>query len=504
MKLARKPNEGQFPRAAVKAIGAGIQLVRRQTPTACLVLLLAMAWAFGGATRSNTEWMAILELVSLACVALIFLTRKSIEVPGRARWPALLFSGFIVVALLQLVPLPWEMWTALPGRETIASGLERLELDGGFRPLSLSPESTISSLLKLIPPLTVFWIALQLPWRTLMTTLVWTVVVIAMFSTLWAIGQVMGAAPHLYAWTPAHLAPGPFANPNHQGTLLLMCLPLIAVLAGQARQNAGIGAGSEQALPWVSVGVFVFIGVIVAGSLFGYLMSPFVIAACGLVGAGNFRSGKRQALGVGLALSVLALVLVVWNSGLDSLGGMDSTQSPQSRSAISADTLDGIAMFAPLGAGLGTFEKAYPLFEDTSAIPRTYVNHAHNEYLQIALEFGAPGVLLMAAFLVWFMASLGATWFTRQEFGSLLRIKMGASVALCVPLLHSILDYPMRAPAVACLAAACMAVLVARREVPRGETERVEVMAAADGEGASASDGVDQSGDGDGSTRVSG
>ena len=275
------------------------------------------------------------------------------------------------------------------------------------------------------------------------------------------------------------------------------------MLAGQARQNADMGAGGEQALLWVSAAVFAFIGVVTAGSLFGYLMSPFVIAACGLVGAGRFRPGNRGGLAAGMALSVLALGLVVWNSGLDQLGDAGDAESPRSRSAIAAGTLDGVIAFAPVGTGLGTFEKVYPLFEGDDEVPGTYVNHAHNEYLQIALEFGAPGVLLIAAFLVWFVTSLRSIWFTRQEFGSLLRIKMGASVVLCVPLLHSILDYPMRAPAVACLAAACIAVLVSRREVSRDQIEGVEVMTAANG-GASAPGGVSQSGGEDETTRVSG
>jgi hypothetical protein len=256
-----------------------------------------------------------------------------------------------------------------------------------------------------------------------------------------------------------------------------------------------MGAGGELALLWVSAGLFAFIGVLAAGSLFGYLMSPFVIAASGLVGAGRFRSGNRRGFAAGLGLSVLALGLVVWNSGIDQLGDAGDAESPRSRSAIATGTLDGAIAFAPVGSGLGTFEKVYPLLEGEGEVPGTYVNHAHNEYLQITLEFGAPGVLLMAAFLVWFVASLRVTWFTRQEFGSLLRIKMGASVALCVPLVHSILDYPMRTPTVACLAAACIAVLVARREVSGGETERVEVMAAADGEGASASGSVNEGGE---------
>jgi hypothetical protein len=495
---SRRSKPGDYLRLAAEMVGNVAAFVREMIPAASLIFLLVLAWALGGATRSNAGQFAVLEIVSLACVALILLTQPSTRLPAQARWPGLVLLGLPALALLQLVPLPWGIWAALPGRETIATGLERLGLDGGFRPLSLSPESSISGILKFMPPLAVFWIALQLPWRRLMTTLLWVAVVIALLSTLWGIAQVFGIAPNLYPWTYPGFATGPFANPNHQASFVLMCLPLIAVLVGQARQNADMGAGGERALLWVSAAVFAFLGVLAAGSLFGYLMAPFVIAVCGLVGAGRFRRGKWGGLAIGMALSVLALGLVVWNSGLDQLGDAGDAESPRSRSAIAAGTLDGALAFAPVGTGLGTFEKVYPLFERDGEVPGTYVNHAHNEYLQIALEFGAPGVLLMAVFLVWFMTRLRVIWLTRQDFGSLLRIKMGASVALCVPLLHSILDYPMRTPAVACLAAACLAVLLSRRE-----TQGAQEMPATEGAGASGTGRVNQSTDQDETARAS-
>ncbi len=58
--------------------------------------------------------------------------------------------------------------------------------------------------------------------------------------------------------------------------------------------------------------------------------------------------------------------------------------SNMERVAIWADTVRGITFF---GHGLGSFTWQWPYFE-----------HAHNDFLQMAYELGAPGVLLLGSF----------------------------------------------------------------------------------------------------------
>ena len=48
-----------------------------------------------------------------------------------------------------------------------------------------------------------------------------------------------------------------------------------------------------------------------------------------------------------------------------------------------------------VGAGPGTSTT------DPATIERTYVNHAHNDYLELALEGGIPAIVLMLLFLAW-------------------------------------------------------------------------------------------------------
>lgn len=61
--------------------------------------------------------------------------------------------------------------------------------------------------------------------------------------------------------------------------------------------------------------------------------------------------------------------------------------------------------FDPAGSGLGSYREVYRLFESPSEVNSTFVNHAHNDYLELAVELGLPGVLLMILFLAWWGAT---------------------------------------------------------------------------------------------------
>jgi O-antigen ligase len=79
--------------------------------------------------------------------------------------------------------------------------------------------------------------------------------------------------------------------------------------------------------------------------------------------------------------------------------------------------------------------------ESLSVVEDTYVNHAHNEYLELAIEGGLPAILLLLIFIGAFAAKLwsiagrasGGPWLQRL-----------AALAVAVMLLHSLIDYPMR------------------------------------------------------------
>ena len=80
------------------------------------------------------------------------------------------------------------------------------------------------------------------------------------------------------------------------------------------------------------------------------------------------------------------------------------------------------------------------------------MNHAHNDYLELALETGLPGILLLIAFLAWWCWQAAAVW--RSPSSN--HLAKAATIASAAIMAHSIVDYPLRTSAIAALFATCL------------------------------------------------
>jgi O-antigen ligase len=119
----------------------------------------------------------------------------------------------------------------------------------------------------------------------------------------------------------------------------------------------------------------------------------------------------------------------------------------------------------PLGSGLGSFVRVYRLYESPDAVTNKYVIHAHNDYVEIALELGLAGVFLLLLFLEWWISQSIAVW-RRGEDGPWAR---AASIASGTVLVHSLVDFPLRSAAIAACFAMCLALLAERQTLGRQE-----------------------------------
>jgi O-antigen ligase len=119
------------------------------------------------------------------------------------------------------------------------------------------------------------------------------------------------------------------------------------------------------------------------------------------------------------------------------------------------NTAKAIPGFMPLGSGAGSFETLYPRYEDPGTITPTYTSHAHNDYLEIALEFGAPGVLLLIAFLVWWVGRIRSIWASPAADP----YAQAATIVTAALLLHSIVEYPLRTAGISAVMAAFLAIM---------------------------------------------
>lgn len=434
--------------------------VRRMSGAIMLSLLLVACVGLGGASRNNQALWVALEFLALATLAAVLLLQRPLVLPRPGVIPLILVAAFIAVPVLQLVPLPWGVWSSLPGHGLAADGLRLLGLAETSHPLSLSPDRTVSALLKCLPPLGVFVLALLVPRRSLLGLVSWGLPVLGLAATGLGLAQLLLGSRlnlHLYDWTNVTLASGPFANVNHQATFLLMCMPFAAILATSSRWERNAGGFETFVVRVVPVAILT-LGVIMTFSGAGLLMTPMVLIGCLMMA--RRRPGRLEHLVPGGALlaTLAAMMIALLGSTLQEAADYGSAE--RSRMAIYSHTADAIGDFLPLGSGLGTFDQVYPTYEDPAAIEPTYVNHAHNEYLEIILELGAPGFVILILFVVWWIRTSHEIWLSSSADRGLGRAAKAASVALAAVLIHALLDYPLRTPALASLAALCAAVMI--------------------------------------------
>ena len=121
------------------------------------------------------------------------------------------------------------------------------------------------------------------------------------------------------------------------------------------------------------------------------------------------------------------------------------------RPEIWRDTIYAIGQYWPWGRGIGTFVPVFLAAERLEAVDWSHPNRAHNEVLELALEAGLPGLVLLAVLLgllAWRWAVRVCATAAPQE-----RAELGFAVATLVTLgAHSIVDYPLRSMALAALA----------------------------------------------------
>lgn len=371
--------------------------------------------------------------------------------------------GLLALLAFQFLPLPPFIWRHLPGRESIASGFELAGMALPWLSVSLDPWGTLQSLLWWIPALAMF-VVFRSQGATLSRSAVSLIAVVAYGSVILALAQYLGGSGYLYAITNRGNGVGLFANSNHFGSFMLIAVALVAgrwihdrpaILRIRPRLASGYFLAA-----WLAPLV---LGVFLSNSLACAILVLPVLAGVWLLYRPQTRiSWPLVALGV-----PVFGVAMVWllSSGLVSNDLMaKSGTAGISRGEFLTNGLAMAKSFAPLGSGLGTFREVYPWFEDLAVVGTTFVNHAHNDLLELVIETGLPGLAVLGLFLRWFATRLKDLWVSDGERNA---IASAAAIAIGAVLIHSLADYPLRTAAISGLFGLC-AVLMCRPPESRG------------------------------------
>jgi O-antigen ligase/tetratricopeptide (TPR) repeat protein len=197
------------------------------------------------------------------------------------------------------------------------------------------------------------------------------------------------------------------------------------------------------------------------GGMLG-LLAGFVTA--GLVAAPQEKIGGRIAGFSGLGVAVL---LFVWLFGLSAVQDrLDTLWTPDkadtARIPLWERTLPIAAKFPAWGTGLGSFQYVElwsrgetPLDWDfqkggNRAVESSLFDHAHNDYLEVLVELGVPGLLVILSVLV-LTFHYGLVAARRRQGGRTAGLATGCLMGVTAVAVHSFVDFGMRGPAIAWL-----------------------------------------------------
>ena len=447
--------------------------VNRSTSAFALIAAFMIAvFLLGGSARDDVLSLIILRPLSVVALGL-GLALMPREAWRENRLLIALACAFPLLALFHLLPLPPSIWRQLPGRELAWEVGETAGLVDPWRPISLVPFRTWNSFWSFFAPLAAMALALALP-RDQARKLVFVIGLVILASGVLGLLQSIGGEGnnfYLYRITNEDSAVGLFANRNHQAMLLAIAFPVLAAAASLSK------GARETVRPklWLALGVGVMIlpFLLVTGSRAGLVVGALGIVAALLV----YRDPsaqlqvRRQAkktyyawAGVGVVAAALLLMttILVRVSSLQRL--FTASAADDLRLRVWGPINEAAWSYFPVGSGLGTFVEVYRTIEPDSNLSPRYLNHAHNDWLEILMTGGLPAVLIVVAAAILFVGAalraVGRQPDARHSEIVIARLGLAIIVILAV---GSVYDYPLRVPSLACLFAVAAVWLVRRR-----------------------------------------
>ena len=254
----------------------------------CAAVIVA-ALILGGGARSGYLSDIILQLLALPLL-IAGLWRLSQLPSEQLPKGALIFcAALALLPLVQLIPLPPAIWTALPNRQPETEVFELLGRDLPWLPISVSPTATWLSALSLLVPVSIFLGTSLLDYRERrwLSLVIIGVTLVSIFLGLSQVSQSPSGSLPLSDVSTPNEAVGFFANRNHFAALLYS----VTLFAAVWTLEAALAAGAKQrrstdATTIVAVlASFTVLVMLVAGQMVARSRAGLALTIVALVGA---------------------------------------------------------------------------------------------------------------------------------------------------------------------------------------------------------------------------
>ncbi|MER9228557.1 O-antigen ligase family protein [Mesorhizobium sp. M0664] len=379
--------------------------------------VLFVSLLIGGGTASGLYTDTLIEVAATISAAAVFSQPPGQRIPRSVLW-LLVFA--VALAILQIVPLPAAIFHGL--RPDLLLG-DPWVGESRFRFISVGVGRTVESLLYFLAAAAFFLAVLRLRVEQVSALLPFFFMGVICNGLAGAIQYSLSDDVAIVGLMPFTINAGLFANVNHFSALLFVSIPFV-VYYGLFRGHLLSGSFGLIAL---------LLLLLAAGSRAGVLIG-LAITVLSVI----FLSARSRA---GFSVLLIFIGLSIYTVSAWSKIDAEVIDPAFGRGEFARTTIEGIKDNWATGVGFGNFQNAYQIYEREGMIFKEYVNHAHNEYLEIAFEGGIPAILLMVGYFVLLFAALARV---RRD-----PLQKAAFLSVSFLLIHSLVDYPLRTGALA-------------------------------------------------------
>jgi O-antigen ligase len=436
-----------------------------------LVAFLAILWVAGGASRADVLGQSVVRFSAWSIIVLAILALPRVDWRV-AKEPAIMLGAAALLVGLQLVPLPPSIWAQLPGRAIFAEAAVLTGIEQPWRPLSISPSGTTNALASLIVPAAVLLLAANLTREQHWRIAIYVLGLVGAGAILGVL-QFSGANfdnPLINTVTGA--VAGNFANRNHFA--LFLAIGCVLAFAWTFR---------DKSPTWKVAAAFGLIVIFILMILATGSRSGVIVGLAGITlsliafrrsAVQQFKTIPQQLALPAIIVGIAIVIGAIWLSvGLDRAASVDRATilagEVDLRSQFWPIILEMSQTYFPAGTGFGTFDPVFRISEPDSLLNPQYVNLAHNDWLQIFLEGGLLGLVLLAAIGAWFVLRSFRAWTSTRQSGNAELLAKSASIVVVLILAASVTDYPARTPLVMALLPLAATWLVRTKTIAESE-----------------------------------
>ena len=389
------------------------------------------------------------------------------------------FSLFLILVLFQLTPLPrsWRDFLSpsvnkhfqLPRTDP---NLSQSQVDPPLARLTINPQATQAGFVNLVTYFVLCMVLLNnLRSREKRMTVLTTLIALGSFEALYGLIEYWTGHEHIFWYKKAFYlgeATGTYINHNHFAGLLELVIPLavgmFSVEYSRFQKNKGAGSekdpkgkGHPPSLKLICLLVSLasmLIALILSKSRAGLISSVLSIAFLAfLLLEKRTLPGLRIAL---LAGSLIGGITLILNHDVIQRFSW-SPYEARIRFGLWKDSAAIVRDFPLWGTGFGTFQHVIPYYRPkidflkVSGVPQPAAwYHTHNDYLQLLVECGIIGLLVVmwaCGITLW---RLFATFRAGHDRDTAI---LGQSLlaGMIALLLHSFIDFNLHIPANALL-----------------------------------------------------